>query len=143
MAKPYDKKELKVLASILRSARTLLRQKKQNWICFAIGSAVEQMRKRSTDLFYQSACDRDDDYLCHWVHRSMNIGRKRNEEYFAYYHNWIKKHHPEILQPHQENDDDVITVLTVDYMDEILRPGRIAWVTWMIEQLEQEIAAMP
>lgn len=94
--------------AVLRRARYLFEKGRQVRVCFAIDEAGRQVRKK-----------RVANHLRKWVGASLGN--------HSCYEDWLIRHHPEFAASKD--------IKSWDHAEK-LRPGRIAWIDWMISELE-------
>jgi len=95
-------------SDILRLAHKLIKGKEEDRICHAIGRAGHALTE----------CHKADQ-LKNWVCRML--GR------YAFYEDWLIGHHPQFAKKKR--------ITTYVHRDR-LRPGRLAWLDWMIAECE-------
>lgn len=109
-------------SDILKEARRLLAKRKYYTLCAAITMALYEL----SDHDYTNLCRRCD-ALKAWIMHMLGGA--------LYYENWLDRHHPNF-----KVDGRAVKSRYLPIGSEVLHPGRMAWLDWMIAECEKEEA---
>lgn len=129
MAQKLSRKRIKLLIKILKITKKDLPRTYARGLCAQILDTTDELKRKAFWKYPQELLNIEDSrrYLSKWIEKLL--GSK-----FSWYEDWVHENYPHLLPKNIFNTWDL-----PEKIERKAQKGRIAWLNWMINELESEL----